>query len=109
YLSVRRDAFPDSVEGRAIVETLAATYDPVLPDDRRVDRMPLACARTEEGRPYWSGSDNVLGPLAHRRLATLQLPPDTGCPRHPRRRGRGRTSADGPARTAHRSDVLCRM
>jgi choline dehydrogenase-like flavoprotein len=62
-LSVRRDAFPDSPEGRAILNTLRATYDPDLPDRRKVDRMPLACATDADGGAYWTGTDVVLGPL----------------------------------------------
>jgi C-glycoside oxidase len=81
YLSVRRDVFPDSPEGRAIAETLAATYDPELPPDRRVDRMPLACARRDDGKPYWAGTDVVLGPLAEPEVDVFELRSSTVCRR----------------------------
>jgi choline dehydrogenase-like flavoprotein len=81
FLSVRRDAFPDSAEGRAILDTLRATYDPELPPERRVDRMPLACATTADGGPYWTGSDVVLGPLAEPGVDTFELRSETICRR----------------------------
>jgi choline dehydrogenase-like flavoprotein len=80
-LSVRRDAFPDSPEGRAILDTLRATYDPQLPAGRKVDRMPLACATTDDGRPYWTGTDVVLGPLAEPDVEVFELRPNTICRR----------------------------
>jgi choline dehydrogenase-like flavoprotein len=81
YLGVRRDVFPDSAEGRAILEALRATYDRELPPDRRVDRMPLACVTDDAGRPYWTGSDVVLGPLADPGVDSFELRPDTICRR----------------------------
>jgi choline dehydrogenase-like flavoprotein len=80
YLSVRQDVFPDSPEGQAIVETLAATYDPRLPAGRKVDRMPLACAQ-RDGKPYWTGTDVVLGPLAEPDVDIFELRPNTVCRR----------------------------
>jgi choline dehydrogenase-like flavoprotein len=80
FLSVRRDAFPDSPEGRAILHTLRATYNPHLPDDRKVDRMPLACA-ANDGRPYWTGTDVVLGPLAEPDVDVFELRAETICRR----------------------------
>jgi choline dehydrogenase-like flavoprotein len=79
FLSVRRDVFADSVEGRAILETLRATYDTSLPADRHVDRMPLACATAEDGSPYWTGTDVVLGPLADPGVDTFELRAETIC------------------------------
>jgi choline dehydrogenase-like flavoprotein len=79
FLSVRRDAFPDSVEGRAILETLGSTYDPALPAGRTVDRMPLACATRDDGSPYWTGTDVVLGPLAEPDVDVFELRADTIC------------------------------
>jgi choline dehydrogenase-like flavoprotein len=70
-----------SPEGHAILEALRATYDPLLPAGRRVEPMPLACAADPEGRPYWSGSDVVLGPLAEPVVDTFELRPDTICHR----------------------------
>ena len=81
YLGVRRDVFPGSPEGRAILEALRATYDPDLPAGRRVDPMPLACATDGDGRPYWTGSDVVLGPLAEPGVDSFQLRADTICRR----------------------------
>lgn len=81
-LSVRRDAFADSAEGRAILDTLAATYDPGLPNARGVDRMPLACAATGDGGAYWTGTDVILGPLADGDAADVfELRADTICRR----------------------------
>jgi pyranose oxidase len=81
YLAVRRDAFPDSAEGRAILDTLRATYDDGLPPGRTVDRMPLACAATDDGTPYWTGTDVVLGPLAAPGVDTFELRSETICRR----------------------------
>jgi choline dehydrogenase-like flavoprotein len=81
YLAVRRDAFPDSIEGRAILDTLRATYDGDLPRDRTVDRMPLACATGDGGAPYWTGTDVVLGPLAESDVDTFELRSETICRR----------------------------
>jgi C-glycoside oxidase len=77
-LAVRRDVFADSAQGRAILETLRATYGPVLPGDRTVDRMPLACA-SENGTPWWTGTDVVLGDLVD--ADVFELRPDTVCRR----------------------------
>jgi choline dehydrogenase-like flavoprotein len=79
YLAVRRDVFADSAQGRAILETLGATYDPALPSGRAVDRMPLACATADDGSPYWSGSDVVLGQVAD--ADGFELRPETICRR----------------------------
>jgi choline dehydrogenase-like flavoprotein len=81
YLSVRRDVFPDSAAERAILAGLRAAYDGELPPDRRVDRMPLACATGPDGRPYWTGTDIVLGPLAEPGVDVFELRPDTICRR----------------------------
>jgi len=81
FLSVRTDAFPDSVEGRAILDTLRATYDPDLPPGRRVGRMPLACATTADGGRYWSGTDVVLGCLAEPGIENFELRSGTICRR----------------------------
>ena len=80
YLSVRRDVFPDSPEGRAIADTLGATYDVQLPPDRTVDRMPLACAK-RDGGPYWTGTDVVLGALAEPDVNGFELRSSTVCRR----------------------------
>jgi C-glycoside oxidase len=81
YLGVRRDVFPGSAEGRAILETLRATYDADLPPGRRVDAMPLACVADDAGLPYWTGSDVVLGPLAEPDAAGFELRAETICRR----------------------------
>jgi choline dehydrogenase-like flavoprotein len=81
YLGVRRDVFASSAEGRAILEALRATYDADLPPGRRVDAMPLACIVDDAGRPYWTGSDIVLGPLAEPGAAGFELRADTICRR----------------------------
>jgi choline dehydrogenase-like flavoprotein len=81
FLSVRRNVFPDSVEGRAILDTLGAAYDPELPSGRSVDAMPLACAQGDDGAPYWSGADVVLGPLAEPGVDVFELRAETVCRR----------------------------
>jgi choline dehydrogenase-like flavoprotein len=81
YLGVRRDVFPASPEGGAILDALRATYNPDLPSERRVDAMPLACVTDDAGRPYWTGSDVVLGPLAEPGVDTFELRADTVCQR----------------------------
>jgi choline dehydrogenase-like flavoprotein len=80
-LTVRRDVFPGSAEGHAILGALRATYDDELPPDRQVDAMPLACGVDPEGRPYWTGTDVVLGPLAEPGVDTFALRADTICRR----------------------------
>jgi choline dehydrogenase-like flavoprotein len=81
FLAVRRDVFPSSAAGRAILEALRATFDEQLPSDRTVDAMPLACGVDDEGRPYWTGTDVVLGPLAEPGVDTFTLRADTICRR----------------------------
>lgn len=78
-LSVRGDVFRDSPEGHAILDTLGATYDPDLPDNRKVGWMPLACATNGDGGPYWTGTDVVLGPLVD--ADVFELRADTICRR----------------------------
>jgi choline dehydrogenase-like flavoprotein len=80
-LAVRRDVFADSAEGRAILETLGATYDPALPPGRKVDAMPLACATGNSGSPYWTGTDVILGPLAEPDIDVFELRAETICRR----------------------------
>jgi choline dehydrogenase-like flavoprotein len=80
-LGVRQDVFPGSAEGTAILEALRATYDADLPPGRRVDRMPLACVADDRGRPHWTGSDVVLGPLVEGGLDSFELRADTVCRR----------------------------
>jgi choline dehydrogenase-like flavoprotein len=60
-LGVTTDAF-DSAPFTALVrERLAAAVDEGRVDETRVQRMPLAVHRREDGRLVWSGSDVVLG------------------------------------------------
>src|SRR5206468_2678715 len=65
----------------AILDVLRAAYDPDLPPGRRVDRMPLACATADDGSPYWTGTDVVLGPLAEPGVETFALQAETVCRR----------------------------
>jgi choline dehydrogenase-like flavoprotein len=60
-LRVSSDVFPVSVEGQAIQQTLGALFDEVLPEDRKVRPMPLACAVTATGERIWTGADTILG------------------------------------------------
>ena len=80
-LGVRRDVFAETAASNAILDGLRAAYDPLLPEDRRVDRMPLACVAGPNGEPYWTGTDIVLGPLANPRVDVFELRPDTVCRR----------------------------
>jgi choline dehydrogenase-like flavoprotein len=60
-LGVTTDAF-DSAPFTALVrDRLAAAVDEGRVDETRVQRMPLAVHRREDGRLVWSGSDVVLG------------------------------------------------
>ncbi len=60
-LGVTTDAF-DSAPFTALVrERIAAVVDDGRPEAARVQRMPLAVHRREDGRLVWSGSDVVLG------------------------------------------------
>jgi pyranose oxidase len=63
-LKVTTKAFPESVEGFAIQQTLGEIYDPMLPEGLKVQPMPLAVQVREDGALYWTGPDVVLGPLA---------------------------------------------
>ena len=63
-LSVTQEAYPDSVEAFAIMQTLGDAFNARLPEGRHVQRMPLAVRLDEQGRRYWVGPDVVLGPLA---------------------------------------------
>ncbi|MGZ4150649.1 MAG: GMC oxidoreductase, partial [Actinomycetota bacterium] len=76
-LRVRRDVFPDSAAGRAILTGLRLAYDSDLPEGRQVDHMPLACASGPDGAPYWTGTDIVLGPLCDPGADVFELRPDT--------------------------------
>ncbi|WP_106815374.1 GMC oxidoreductase [Microbacterium timonense] len=60
-LGVTTDAF-DSAPFTALVrERLAAAVDEGRVDQTKVQRMPLAVHRRDDGRLVWSGSDVVLG------------------------------------------------
>lgn len=63
-LHVTQEAFAPSGVRAAVERELGAIFNPGRPADRHVQAMPLAAAPTETGRPRWSGTDVVLGPLA---------------------------------------------
>jgi pyranose oxidase len=63
-LCVTQEAYPDSVEAFAILQTLGDAFNARLPEGRHVQRMPIAVRLDEQGRRYWMGPDVVLGPLA---------------------------------------------
>ena len=63
-LKVTTSAFPETVEGFAIQQTLAEVYDAILPEGLNVGPMPLAVQVHEDGNLYWTGPDVILGPLA---------------------------------------------
>lgn len=60
-LGVRTDAFDAAPFGAIVRERLAAAVDEGRMDATRVQRMPLAAHRRDDGRLVWSGSDVVLG------------------------------------------------
>ena len=63
-LRVSSEVFPVSAEGQAILQTLGALFDDVLPPDckdRKVRPMPLACEVTRDGERIWTGADTILG------------------------------------------------
>ncbi|MFK4805734.1 GMC oxidoreductase [Microbacterium sp. ZW CA_36] len=60
-LGVTTDAFDGSPFGDLVRERLAKAVDAGRVDATRVQRMPLAVHRREDGRLVWSGSDVVLG------------------------------------------------
>ncbi|HWT34369.1 MAG TPA: GMC oxidoreductase [Microbacterium sp.] len=60
-LGVTTDAFDGAPFTGLVRERLAAAVDDGRPADRRVQRMPLAVHRREDGRLVWSGSDVVFG------------------------------------------------
>jgi pyranose oxidase len=63
-LCVTQEAYPDSLEAFAILQTLGEAFNARLPEGRQVQRMPLAVRLDEHNRRYWVGPDVILGPLA---------------------------------------------
>lgn len=60
-LGVRTDAFDAAPFGAIVRERLSAAVDAGRVDRTKVQRMPLAAHRRDDGRLVWSGSDVVLG------------------------------------------------
>lgn len=60
-LGVTTDAFDASPYASLVRERLAAVVDGTRDEASRVQRMPLAVHRREDGNLVWSGSDVVLG------------------------------------------------
>lgn len=60
-LGVTTDAFDTAPFTALVRERLASAVDAGRADGARVQRMPLAVHRREDGRLVWSGSDVVLG------------------------------------------------
>ena len=60
-LGVTTDAFDGSPFGGLVRERLSAAVDEGRDEFTRVQRMPLAVHRRDDGRLVWSGSDVVLG------------------------------------------------
>jgi choline dehydrogenase-like flavoprotein len=60
-LGVTVDAFDGAPFADVIRERLSAVVDAGRPAERRVQRMPLAVHRRDDGRLVWSGSDVVFG------------------------------------------------
>ena len=75
-LGVTQAAYPETDSARAIRNALQGVFAGVL--ERPVQPMPLA-ARVEDGVRHWSGTDVVLGPLAHGSVPGFELRPETLC------------------------------
>jgi choline dehydrogenase-like flavoprotein len=60
-LGVTSDAFDASPYAKLVRDRLVAAIDEGRAPETRVQRMPLAVHRREDGRLVWSGSDVVLG------------------------------------------------
>lgn len=60
-LGVTTDAFDGARLSAVVRGRLAAAVDPGRPEWARVQRMPLAVHRRDDGRLVWSGADVVLG------------------------------------------------
>lgn len=60
-LGVTTDAFDAAPFGAIVRERLAAAVDAGRTAETKVQRMPLAAHRRDDGRLVWSGSDVVLG------------------------------------------------
>lgn len=60
-LGVTSDAFDSSPHAPLVRSRLAAAIDAGRDEHARVQRMPLAVHRRDDGRLVWSGSDVVLG------------------------------------------------
>ena len=63
-LQVTAAAYPDTPVSQRLRERLGSAFADVTASDRSVQRMPLACS-SDQGQRRWSGSDTVLGELAH--------------------------------------------
>lgn len=60
-LGVTTDAFDGSPYGRLVRERLKGAVDEGRTPESRVQRMPLAVHRRDDGRLVWSGADVVMG------------------------------------------------
>jgi len=60
-LGVTTHAFDSAPFGAIVRERLSAAVDEGRVDETKVQRMPLAVHRRDDGRLVWSGSDVVLG------------------------------------------------
>lgn len=60
-LGVTRNAFDSAPFGGIVRERLASAVDADRAEATKVQRMPLAVHRRDDGRLVWSGSDVVLG------------------------------------------------
>ncbi|WP_035850787.1 pyranose oxidase [Kitasatospora azatica] len=80
-LGTRADAFEQSVRHRLVLGALHAEY-PELDGPYGVRALPLAVERRRDNPAlvHWSGTDTVLGPLAHTRLVgnSLVAEPESG-------------------------------
>jgi choline dehydrogenase-like flavoprotein len=62
-LQATQHAFPSSSTGTMIERVLGETFNANLPEDRRVQAMPLACQVLPDGTRSWTGPRVILGSL----------------------------------------------
>lgn len=56
---------PESASAKVIRSTLSWLFDPILPSGRTVETFPMAVQLDLDGRPYWTGVNTILAPIAH--------------------------------------------
>ena len=79
-LAVSQTTFDETPEAYAIKKVLGDLFNPVLPPFKKVQRMPLACGKDDNGEKYWTGPDVILGDLLEKgTVEGFELRPETLC------------------------------